>query len=501
MNIAKISFNNSIYNYLGMFFSMVFSILTTRYILNYLSVEEFGMYNIILIPIMILSPFLALGVPSAMLRFIPELREKNKLIIAKIILRRSIFNIFKWSIVLMSVLIFFRSPINKFLGLQPNSCLFLIIILIGAFRALVDIFANTIDAQFKHGLRNLLNVSVSFLKLILFLILLKMGSGVWKLILAGGAIDILLLSSYGIKLWHFKEKEGKSGFDIKYESNFLKRFFKFRVKEYFCKPFAVFWSLWIDVLILKYFFGDYTAGLFSFAVTLVFYVFNWNPGIAIQSIIRPLFARQYTKDNSQKQLEFIFGLYNKFCVFFALPSFVFVAIYADLIIKYVFDIKYLSSVNIVICLMPFIFLQMMLHPIRNILVNIEKNEIIAYSNIFIVYKLILSFVLIKSFGAVGAIIAYSSTVLLIFLFQFFFARKYIYLNYSWRSFFRIAVNTLVSSTFLFVLRKFVINIYFLILALLLTGVIYLICSVKNKVFNEEESSIFNKAFPIPLWRF
>jgi O-antigen/teichoic acid export membrane protein len=501
MHIAKRALYNTIYNYAGILLTMVFSVLATRYVLRALYIEDFGLYNLLLVPVAIFAQLFAFGVPSSMLRFIPELKSYGDVRTAQKLLALSLKVVLGAGAVFFILSLFFRGWYAGLIGRHQMYFALPVLILLGVLKVVTDILSSVLDAQLQHGVRNFCDILVAGLKLLSFMAVLKLQWGVWGLIAASGALDLFLLIIYSVRLWTITGAEEVSAANRAAEGTLISRYWKFSLKEYLYKSFSFFWSAWIDIYFIEHFAGSFAAGIFSFALTISFYLFNWNPGIAMQTIIRPLFARQFVKNNSVKEQVFMFDMYNKFCLFFALPSFVFFAILADKVIMYIFDPKYVQSLYVLYGLLPFVFLQILLHPIRNILSSIERNEITAYSNVVIFYKIALSYFLVKAFHINGAIFAFGSSVILIFAIQYYLTRRIIPLQYPWGSCCRVFLNTAVASAVIWIFRPAVCGVLSLF-AMGCTGIlVYILMSLRNRVFSTDERRIFNKAFPVPLWQF
>jgi O-antigen/teichoic acid export membrane protein len=494
-NISKAIFLNTLYNYIGSIFIAIFSFVTLLYLTKNLSVGEFGEYNLILstqVFFVLLSSF---GLPSIVLRFIPEYIVRNDYSAARKIIRYSIAIAVLSGIVLSIISLLlskaFPEIINKFFIAEY---LFLSSVL-GFLRVEVRICDSIFCAFLKQGYKTFLEVLGAGIKLLLFILSIKFGFGLFGIILCIGIVDMLLIIAYLFRIEYYLYGKKSTTTDLS-----KSRVITYGIKEYTAKVLSFFLDTRIDAYFITFYLGVASTGIFYFVLNIVTMLAEYMPGNIMQPVSQAIFARQYAKYENQKEINYLFKLNNKLKAFFVFPVFIGFFLVSDKVVILFFN-KYENSIQLFPIILFFMLFYIFLIPIRNIITTLEKSEITVLSSIVILYKIPMTILLTKNFGLMGTAFAMGSTLFIYFLIHFFLTKRLINLEYPWHAFYKILTNSLIAGVAILFLRPFIADIFSLCGVIFLSGIIYLIVSYINKTFEEYDRQIINKPFKRLMWNF
>lgn len=500
----QISYHNKVffsmaYNYLGRFVSALLSFFAFTYVVRTISVGDYGFYGIVINIIFFITLFLDFGIPEIVLRYFPEYIEKKNLFLLKELLNKCLKFMLFGSVFLAALTLATRSVIPHSIKINFYLRYFPFLIIFGSLRVLTLVFGNILNAFFYQGYRNICEIIYSLFKLLLFYISIKLGYGVWGLIISWGLADLLLILLYLLKL--YKPLYVQSRLYPSAEKISFRRFIKFGRNEYLYKLFWFFTDNRVDIYVVTYFLGITLAGFFAFSINVVNLIIEWSPATIFRSVISPMFVRQYTKNKMISELQYLFKLYNKFLIFLSFPLFLFIGILAKEVIVYIFDPKYINSLATLQIFLFFVFFINLLIPIRHILIVMERPDISNLSNIFAILKFILILLLIKFYSMNGVAIAYGIALLAIIIFNLILMKRFFNPGYPWRAIFKIFINGLAVGLVLYLIKSTIIGIGSLLIVTLSGIGVYAVLSYYNKPFNDYDRELLNKGFKIPIWHF
>jgi O-antigen/teichoic acid export membrane protein len=124
--------------------------------------------------------------------------------------------------------------------------------------------------------------------------------------------------------------------------------------------------------------------------------------------------------------------------------------------------------------------------------------------VFALYNLVLDIILVPKWGLNGAAFATGTSMLFTYVY-FLIATKFfigVDITFPWKSVFKIGFNTLITAVFsYYVFSSHVTGLMTLLIALGLSGIIYLLISYFNRPFDETDRDYINRAFGRKLWVF
>jgi len=421
-NIRHIGMRSAVSNYIGKTLMVIVEAGIFILVTKKLMINDYGTYSFLIATFAFFTFFASLGIPYALLRFIPEYIEHGKKDTAISIIRLSLYAITALGVLLIVCSFFTADKISIIFKIALLKKLFPLIVLIGTFYIVIRTGGEILNALFLQPFRNICQVLGSLIKLFSFVFIFQYGLSVGWLLAAIAAVSILQSLAYFGRIYIYFRGVKPQKIVPKTD---LRRFSVFSAKEYLYIATAFFWDMSFDIYVITYLLGAVSAGIFNFAASISFFLLHWSPGIVLQSVVLPLFVREHTKRKDSTFLKNIFGFYNKFKAFFAFPAVFGVWLLADKFELIVYQNKFAPAVLALRILAFSVMLQTFTIPMRDIFNVFEKNEFSLYCNSVIIYRVIASFVLIKHFGIIGAAYAYGTSMVIYFLIHLVFINRII----------------------------------------------------------------------------
>ena len=386
----KKSFISSTSIYIATGVQIIFTLLTSVYIIRYLSVEDFGAYNLIGSIITFSTYLTSLGLESALGRFIPEFLAKrqykkiNRILLLTLLFRISALFIFT------GLLVIYRYSIFNFLNLPSVLMSWLgVIILIILIQRTDSLFGDQFLASFmEHYLSRLNQIGVTVLRFVLFLFVVFYNWGLGGLILSILIVQSLSFSHY-LYLATRKYMQNVKKYSI--EDTFRlenRRISRFAFYSFLSVSTGVFKNIMIDNFVISHYLGAKMVGLYSFAAVMTGIVRQINPIGILKGVFNPLFTRKYYSNSKDPEiLLFSFEFFNKLYFFITIPALMGMGILSKEIIIYLFNPEYLNTLLIIYVLLGCYSIGLLSYTFDAIINTLEKNELFFYSGIFSIYNL------------------------------------------------------------------------------------------------------------------
>lgn len=503
-NLLKEGFSASVYNFAGKLLSSIFIFLTSIFIIKFLSVEEYGIYNIFNTILMVTLTF-HLGIPKILNRYYPEFYEKKEWIL----LRKLTF----WSLalrLLMGVIfavvlvVFSKIFVTTFKFPSTMSHLLLIIGVLIIVKIESRVLENFMISLLDYYYNSLFTFIYAVLRFFSFYYLLIRGYGIIGIIWAWLAVEVVLFFLYIIRNAHLltpffsrikKEKECTERLPVKRLARYGGFYFLGGVGGYVLEyP--------IDNFFISGYMDNVWVGLYSFGARVVTLASQINPVTYLLDIISTILIRKYIKTKDRNILLYAFQLYNKLTVFFGFPMFAGLCVLADKIILHLFNRpEYLKALPVVwswAVISSFVALGTVVIPFIRVL---ERAEIMTVYIIFAAINIGLDIILIPKFGINGALLATGSVQILTFFFQLFMLRHYLSVKYPWAALLRIGLNIAAMCFVVFLLRNSIQSFMALILVAVIGALFYLGISYLNRGFSQKDRDLLNDAIGKKLFVF
>lgn len=486
---AKVS---SIYTFLGTIWSQLAGMFIVWLLVKKLSVEEFGIYNLLLGTSGFLGIASSLGLIPAFQRYLPEFFQKKE------------YSKFLWtvrfglafrvgaSVISIAVILLFFDKIGPFFKID-DYLLYFTIFAVGLFFNLqATVIDRALQAMFLHKYVVYANFCYEFIRLCLFCFFLYLGYGLYEVLL----IDLFTyLGLLGLTYYYYRLNRPRDMEIEKYAKDFSKQVLLKRVFRY--SGFSLFndigrrvLDVGLDFFVVSHFLGLSALGYYAFAARIGRVISQWLPSRALRTVVMPVYFARYAELNSKNELNKMFHFLTKLNLFLILPVFTIGAIFGKEIIKYVFDPKYLNMYPIMILF--FIHYLMMAFPVAIALQAIEKPEIILIGKFSAIYNIIMGIVLIQLWGIFGMALATTSAMILKKAFEYTMSKKYAGITFPWVGIFKIGLNCCISGYLMVWAKQYATSTLSLAFVCILALFLYLGISFLNKAFLPEERSIVNK---------
>lgn len=489
---------SSFYTIAAKLVTPIVTFLTTIYIVRMLSVNDYGVYNVLLAVMGYIGIFSSFGLPSIFQRYIPEFHERREIANLKRLITQGSLLMITLSAVFILLVILFSSQVGRLFKIDNWLNYFKLFSLGIIFSLEGSLLAIALTSLFLHKYFVISNIVYVFTRAGVLYFLLKAGRGLEGLLLgevaAYGILIMMFVYCYYSKFSRLNTINNKSSFP-------MKRLSRYGGFSYLNEMGVMILDVSTDFLIISIFLGPLAVGIYSFANRVSQLFSRIIPHTLLGEVIRPSFFSKFTKTDNPKDLQKMGNLLVKIIAFCSIPLTFGIFILGDKIILHLFDPKYMSSLKVLWIVATFLTIRAFRFPLGLILQAAEKVNIIFYSKIFSVYNLILDLIVVKFWGITGIALVTGSAILFQNLFMYFFIYKYIRLHLCIRSLVIIALNSIMMSFSIFWLRKYVVGLASLIVIVILGVMVYLAIAFLNKAFTQEERRIVNSIIGKPIFVF
>lgn len=500
-SILENLFETSIFVFIGIMISKIFSYIYKIIIARYLGADIYGVYSLSLVIVLLLASISGFGISEGILRYISLYRGKNE--------QEKIKYIFKFSskfllisTIIASFVLFFLSEfiaINIFKNallinfLKVFSFIIPIWILSGYFMNVMIAFEKVKQQTFIE------KIIQSSAKLFFLLFLLLLGLRINAVILSFFiGVFIFFISTFlycKYKLpFLFSDYKVENSDKIKIRKNIISYSIPIM---FFGLVFYIFY--WTDSLVLGFFKTTTEVGIYNAAVPLAL-LLSFAPELFI-TLLFPIITKAYAKrkmtiiNNLSKQI-------GKWIFIINLPSFILMILFPDLIIDIFFGKEYLSAANALRFLLIGNFFASILIISNKLLLMAGKTKTLL-ADLFIasLLNLLLNIVLVskeKIFGINnlnglnGVSIATAVSIILFYTLLMFHARKSTKIVPFEKDFFKIIFIAVIPTIILLIIKSTItINKLYLILLSIFFFSFYILLLFLMKGLDKEDLSIIN----------
>jgi O-antigen/teichoic acid export membrane protein len=495
---AKIS---SIYTLLGNIWEQSAKILIIWLLVKNLSVEEFGIYNLLLGTSAFLGIVSSLGLISAFKRYLPEFFQKKEY--RKFLWTVKYGSAFRAStaIISVSLIVLLFDKVGPFLQIGDYQNYFLIFAIGLFFLLQANLLEKALEAMFLHKYVVYALTTHTIIRFSLLYIIFYFEYGLLQVFV----VDLITyLALLGLCLYFYKLNDvRKTAEDIGHQnfskSALMKRLLRYSGFSMFNEAGKVVLDISTDFLVISHFLGPHVLGYYAFAARFGRIISKFLPTRMMRKVIFPVFIARYAESGDKKELDRMFNFLAKINAFLLFPVITLVAVFGRDIIQYVFDPKYLEGYTVMIILL--VYFAMWSLPVGLPLKAVEKPEFVLLAKLSSIYNLIMDIVLIQFWGILGVAIATSSAIIIKKIFEYNLSKKFAGITFPWVGIFKIILNCFILGTLMAWAKQFVDSILSLALISVLGMFAYLGISCVNKVFKAEERSLINKLVGRPYFIF
>lgn len=424
--LVERSVKGILFNFLGQIGGSIVTVATSVFVVRLLTPTEYGIYGLLFAISGLASPFISLGMGSALNRFLPELRVQNEKEKERKMFRQVALIQLGIAGIVTVVLLLFAENIAVFLNAPTATELIRIYSLNLLPATMVGALDTSLIAHFKQKFLNSANFFVSALTLIFLIVILILEMGLTEiviLIVGMTYIACLVKGSYAL-LSRKSVQEQLTAFS---ERILGYRFWKYSLSMFVIALGDFVLSYVSAIYFLTIFRSLDEVGFFRFAYGVAYTFIHFIPG-AIVGLIVAAAAEAYTSGGSEA-LNRVFRQNVKFTMISAIPTGIVGIIVAQDIITVIYDPKYLPA------LFAFQLSFLLISAIKwqgaigMVAVTMEKTEILIYGKVISIAKILLYLLLIPPYGIIGAIIATQASWFIVLVFEYSMIRNHISLEF------------------------------------------------------------------------
>lgn len=490
-------FAGAVYNYLGLLFEKLVTVLVTVYVIRQLPIAEFGVFNLFQDTIGLVAVIFSFGIPSLIERFLPELYQRGLFQELHRWVYRALVARFLLGLLGALICLFGRKYLGEFLNSDLFTAFYPVFAVGLLFTILNQTSQSVLDTFLMQKRRNLIRVIVSALRAGLYLAAIASGYGLygilWAFSISSLAASLLFMHTIA-RLRHpenvMVQTDGLGSLTA--------RFKRYGAFSYVNEIGAMILSRRTDNYLISAFSNTAAVGIYSFAARIVDMFVGLTPLVVGNVIISTILFRQFTETPTFEFLQRRFNLLCKLALYLSLPILVIlVGLCAQ--ITMIIDPKYQNASHILAVVAIFELFNVFSWPIAWMAQSSERVEVQLYSKIGAVYNIIAALILIPRFGPLGAAWATGTSFFLKNALMYLFLRRHVPVKFPALGLLKLGLAGITAWAVLKLLSPLVANFATLAPVAFLGFITFFIASKLLNPFDEDERSSFEKALGRKLW--
>lgn len=494
------TFHNVFFSLLGKAQAAVFSYIVIRLLLDVLTVEQYGLYSLLFIGVMVnLSMLFQIGIPNTITRYVPEQFTANNPSAIREIFGR-VFRAQIWVGIATVLLTFVFAPlIAKWINFPNEAQIIRVFSLAALIYLLTEIYHVLLSAIFRQQSIFVVTIAYNTLRLILLALVWWRFRSFMAVVIAEGISLVGCLLFYvlsyrrviasGFPSVHGEEKGGLDWPRMK----------KFGRLSYLNEIGVSLLSVATDFFLVSGILGGTAAGFYGLANRINDLAQKVLPGKMLAPVIQPLFFSEYGADKSKA--EFGFRILIKATLFPTVAVAVWLAVMSKEVIIYLFDPQYAQAAMLVSVMAIFMPAAAIRLPLGLMLQNHERVDLLIWAKSAAIVKIIAGLILIRIYGIEVMPWITGLAVVLQNNFVYFFVKRIANARMDVWGNIRIWLNAVAAGAIIYLLKPYFDTLPGVILSVALFTVLFLIFSLINKGFTKSERDFINSKLPKPVWKF
>ena len=477
----------------------IFAYASTWLILHALTVEDYGLYSLLYAGTLVnLLMLVQLGIPNLLVRFIPEFFSQARY--------RPIHRLFRMAnimqvglAVLLLGTVWVLAPQISNLIHYPGRETIIRVFSLGALAYLLqENFHSLLKGLFRQ--RTIFNVILIYnvLRLAVIFVIAKTTGTLLSFVIAEGALYALAVVLYTI-IYHRRIHplviaEEDHGAPVAWP-----RYARYAGLCYINEVGATMLSTATDLFLVSAFLGGFQTGLYGLANRIMSMVYQTLPHKMLGDIIEPLFFSEYGA--SKEKARFGFTLLTKISLLVTLPIGIWLGLMARPVIVELFNPEFADAAPILMIQAFFVPMVVLRFALGLMLQNAERIDLLIYSKITGVLKIIVGIWLVPIYGVMGMVWITSLSLAAQNLFNYINIRVNLKTAMDHVGLLRIVINAAISAVLLYLVRDYFHGLIGVIVSGILYSALYLGINVLHKSFSVEERDFINSHLKRPLWIF
>lgn len=467
-------------------------LLTTVILARYLSVAEFGIYNLLIGAALILGVFTDTGLGSSLQRFVPEYmrtQQHSRLFRTFFFAQgyRAVSGIVV-SVVLIACFPLYASHLNL-----DDYFVAVVLFLVGYVVSCQLVFLQvTFNGMLKQVLASLTDVLYTALRLLGVLVVVLLGARLINVFIAELSAAVLVCAT----MWSlfmtraYRPLRPKHGWDEPLERRRLARYSLLNAAT---MPGSFIFSYSSDYLVIGAMASATQLGIYSLASRASQMLMLAMPANLLQNVMRPVFYhRYYSVQEKEAELQRMFRFMVVFFASVLFPTVTLACIEADRILPFVFGSDFAAATPIFVLMMGFTIFTIVDLPSDLVLQATEMVQARVYAQGFAVYNIFAAVLLLPVWGLMGVAFATGTAGILRSLTWFFMARRYSRISLPAWSLVKIVTNSAVAAVAAYLVGLVGQAVVWAFVAVIVGLLAYMGMSIVNVCFNEDERKIVNR---------
>jgi O-antigen/teichoic acid export membrane protein len=258
-------------------------------------------------------------------------------------------------------------------------------------------------------------------------------------------------------------------------------------------------SVATDLFLVSAMIGGAAVGYYGLANRINDLVSRALPSRLLGPVLQPLFYSEY--GSAQKEAAFGFNLLTKMTFFVTLPIGIWLAIMSEPVIVHLFDPDYAPAAPLVAVTALFLPMVTIRLPLGMMLLNAERIDLVIYSKIWAIAKIVVGIWLIPVYGVIGMvwITALSSFAQNVMIYYFIVTRMHVETDFS--GIMKMMLSGGISAGLFWLIKNYFTGLIGVLTSPIVFGIVFLAISLVIKSFSPEERAFINKHLRFPVWKF
>ncbi|MCB9365890.1 MAG: oligosaccharide flippase family protein [Calditrichaeota bacterium] len=478
----------------------MFTYLIVRLLLKTLSIEEYGLYSLLLLgALWNYSPLFQFGIPNVLNRFIPEYYASSRLGLIVGLFKSVVKTQFAIAVGAALLVIALAEPMSKWIN-YPDSAQAIRIFAIGGIAFMMSrLYQSVLDGMFRQHTTLIISVTFNTLRLIGIFIVAQY----FPTLVAVFVVEVILLASnLGIYVLAYYHKAfGNPLRNIAGETPAWKPIRKFGLLSYLNELGVSLLSMATDLILISSIAGGLAAGYFALAHRIRDLVVKFLPEQLLAPVATPLFFSEYGTDSARSSANFGFALLTKATLFISLSVGIWLALMARPVIVHLFDPEYAQADSLLIVMAVFVFGSSLRFPLGLVLQNAERVDLMIYSKATALLKIALGLWLLPKYGVIAMVWITELAILAQDGVMYYFIWTRIGHRGDPVGILKLLLNSAIAAGLFYLITPYFDSLIGVIVSPIAFVIIYFGVNIVHKPFRKEERDFINAHIKYPVWKF
>ncbi len=491
---------NTVFSLLGKAQAAVFSYIVIKLLLDVLTVEQYGLYSLLFIGVMVnLSMVFQLGSPNLITRYIPERFTSHDWRGIQEIFKRVFRAQLLVGIALALIVLILAPQICKWINFPGEANILRVFSLAAVLYLLTEVYHLLFSGIFRQQTIFVVTIFYNTLRLLLLGGVYFYFRDFMAVVIAEGISLFACLLFYVIaynrsvsSVEHTSASGGATELD-------WPRMKKFAGLSYLNEIGVSLLSVATDFFLVSGILGGVATGFYGLANRINDLAMKVLPMRMLAPVLQPLFFSEYGAN--REKAEFGFRMLVKATLFPTVAVAVWMAVMSKEVIIHVFDPRYADAwmlVSVMALFMPSASIRL---PLGLMMQNHERVDILIYAKFTSILKIIAGVLLLPKYGYNVMPWITGFAVLAQNNFVYFYVKRIANARMDVLGNIRIWVNAVLAGGIIYLLKPYLNSLLGVIASVFIFGVLFLIFSMINRGFSKEERDFINSKLPKPIWKF